>query len=549
MALVSIPEGMAYALVAGVDPIYGLYTGMLTTIVASLLSSTSLLVVTLTNAMALVTGEQLAGLGPDADPVRALFTLTLLVGVIMAVLGVLKLGSIIRFVSREVMSGFVFATALLIVLGQFKHVVGYESTLDTNKLFQTLDILRHVQDWVVPSAILGFSSIAILFLLKRTPLRKFADILVIILASLFILIVGWDDVQLVADIASVPSGLAALPRPVLPDLSLVPVLIGGALAAAVVGLAESSGIGAAYPNPDGSRANMSRDFTAQGMGNIVGSFFQALPAGGSLSRTGVNVSGGARTRWAGVYSGVVLALILILFGRYAELIPMPALGALLVVIGLEVMFREGRDLARAWEVSRLNTGIAFITIAVGVFDDLTAAIFTGVVLSLLLYAYVSSSSVKLVELSRQPDGRWVEGPLPETYPPDKATVIGIDGNAYFASVYSASDVLPQPEELQHSAIVVRIRDRKFASLTGLDWLEEYDRKLRETGNLLFLSGVDPDLLPMLEATGVAKLVGTGQLFLAEPELFASTGKALAAAEAWLAQPVPPKPTAPAATGE
>jgi SulP family sulfate permease len=117
VALVSIPEGMAYALVAGVNPNYGLYTGMLTTIVASLTASTSLVVVTLTNAMALVAGERLAGLGGDVDPNRALFTLTLLVGVIMFALGALKLGSVIRFVSREVMSGFIFSTALLIVVG------------------------------------------------------------------------------------------------------------------------------------------------------------------------------------------------------------------------------------------------------------------------------------------------------------------------------------------------------------------------------------------------------------------------------------------------
>src|SRR6187402_2804255 len=110
VALVSIPEGMAYALVAGVKPIYGLYTGMLTTIVASFTANTSLLIVTLTNALALVTADHLAHLGNDVDPSRALFTLTLLVGVIMFVLGVFKMGSAIRFVSREIMTGFVFAT-------------------------------------------------------------------------------------------------------------------------------------------------------------------------------------------------------------------------------------------------------------------------------------------------------------------------------------------------------------------------------------------------------------------------------------------------------
>jgi SulP family sulfate permease len=147
VALVSIPEGMAYALVAGVDPIYGLYTGMVTTIVASLTGSTSLMIVTLTNALALVTADALNNLDGGVDPVSAMFTLTLLVGAIMFLLGVLRLGSLIRFVSKEVMSGFVFATALLIFLGQYGELVGYESTLEeANKLIQAVDITLHISD-------------------------------------------------------------------------------------------------------------------------------------------------------------------------------------------------------------------------------------------------------------------------------------------------------------------------------------------------------------------------------------------------------------------
>ena len=118
VALVSIPEGMAYALVAGVDPIYGLYTGMVTTIVASLGISTTLMIVTLTNALALVTADTLGALSPEIDQATALFTLTFLVGAFMFILGVLRLGSLIRFVAEEVMLGFIFVTAFLIVLGQ-----------------------------------------------------------------------------------------------------------------------------------------------------------------------------------------------------------------------------------------------------------------------------------------------------------------------------------------------------------------------------------------------------------------------------------------------
>jgi len=230
------------------------------------------------------------------------------VGAIMFILGVLKLGSIIRFVPIEVMTGFVFATALLIVLGQYDELVGYASSLeDANKLVQAIDITLHIGEWDLYTTFIGVGSIIVLLGLKRiNAVEKFADVLIIVLSALFVLLVGWASVELVGDIADVPSGLEALPKPVLPDLSSIPLLIGGAIAAAVVGLAEGSGAGAAYPNPDGSKSDLSRDFSAQGLGNMVGSFFQAMPAGASLSRTGVNTGGGARTRWSGVFAGILL---------------------------------------------------------------------------------------------------------------------------------------------------------------------------------------------------------------------------------------------------
>jgi SulP family sulfate permease len=431
------------------------------------------------------------------------------------------------------MSGFIFVTALLIVLGQYKDLVGYASSLETNKLFKAVDISLHAGSWNIPTVFLGVGAIIVLLLLKRSPLRKWADIAILLLATLFAVLSGWQEVELVGDISSVPSGLAALPRPVLPDLSLVPALLGGAVAAVVVGLAESSGAGAAYPNPDGSRSDMSGDFIGQGLGNFAGSFFQAMPAGGSLSRTGLNASSGARSRWSGVYSGMLIAITLVLFGRYAELIPMSGLAALLIVIGFEMMLKQGRELREAWQISRLNTVVAILVIVFGVFTDLTRAIFAGVFLSLLLYAFVSANQIKVVMLRQRDRGEWEESSLPEDIPSDQATVIQLRGNAYFASVYSFDELLPTPEDFSNAVIVLRARERNIASLTGLNWFEQYAVKLRESGNLFMISDVEPELMETLEKTESVQVIGEENIFLEEPGVFASTEKALSAAQAWI----------------
>ncbi len=531
VALVSIPEGMAYAMVAGVNPVYGLYTGMTTTIVASLTGSTSLLVVTLTNALALVTADTIAGLEGPVD-ITTVFTLTFLVGLIMFLLGVLKLGSVIRFVSKEVMAGFVFATALLIVLGQYGDLVGYESALEgANKFIKAVDISKNIGAWDLYSAIVGLGSIALLFWMKRIrSIEKWADILIIVLSSLFVVIAGWATVELVGDIADVPQGLDALPKPALPDFSMIPLLIVPAIAAAVVGLAESSGVGSAYPNPDGTKSQMSRDFTSQGLGNLVGSFFQALPAGGSLSRTGVNASGGAMTRWSGVYAGLMLAVVIAVAGGATAYIPMTGLAALLIVIGIEAMLKEGRVLGRAWRISKGNSAVAIIVIVIAVFEDLTIAIFAGVVLSLLVYTFRAAGAARVVQLVRSEDGELEERPASSELEPDQSVVFELIGEVYFASVYSFDEMAPPPESGGNSVVIMRLRGRHFHSLTWIEWFEEYNKKLKAHGNKLMLEGVDEELMGVLRASGLLKEIGEEYVFPDHPK----RGEALEAArnKAW-----------------
>ena len=526
VALVSIPEGMAYALVAGVNPVYGLYTGMVTTIVAALTGTTSRLIVTLTNALALVAGEQLAALNPE-DPARALFTLTFLVGICMSVLGLLRMGSVIRFVSKEVMTGFIFATALLIVLGQYKDLVGYESEAEGSKLVKAIDITRHMSSWDGGTVLAGLVSIAILVALKLSPLRRYGDVLIIVFATLLVALLGSEGIALVGDIAAVPSGIGALPMPVLPDFGMIPLLLGGAVAATVVGLSESSGVGAAYPNADGSRSNMSRDFLGQGLGNIAGSFFQALPACGSLSRTAINVSGGAQTRMSGVFSGLLMALVLVLFGSAAELIPLTGLAALLIVIGFEVMLRTGRELALAWRTSRANTFLAALVIAIGILEDLTMAIFAGVLLSLLAFAVRAATDVRVVELRPDDDGDWSERPVPSRFDPGSTAVLEVRGNLYFATVYSFDEILPEAGSLDGVTLILRVRDRQLQSLTGLSWLEGYAERVKAAGGRLALADVDKATLDVLRRTGAAEVIGPDNLFEAGDRIFGGTRAALA----------------------
>jgi SulP family sulfate permease len=366
-------------------------------------------------------------------------------------------------------------------------------------------------------------------------LAKFADVLIIILAGLFVWIIGWSSVEVVGDIADVPNGLSALPTPVLPDLSLLPVLILPAIAAAIVGLAESSGVGAAYSNPDDSKSNMSQDFTSQGLGNLVGSFFQAMPAGGSLSRTGINASGGAQTRWSGVFAGVLMAIVLVFLGNITEYIPMTALAAMLFVIGVEAMIKEGKVLREAWRVDKVAAGAAFVTIIVAVFRDLVAGIFVGVVLSILLFAVEAVSQVRMLRLVRREDGAFERAPVPEKLPSNEATVVMVQGNIFFATVYSFDDLVPDYRDTQNAVLISYLRGRETIDVTNIEFYEKAVPKLRAAGHMFMLSGVEEAVYEKLKKTEAFKIIGQENIFLAQKVIGASVHEALDAAENWIAE--------------
>jgi SulP family sulfate permease len=448
-----------------------------------------------------------------------------------------------------VQAGLVTAVALLIVLGQYDELVGHESdatALGGGKLVKAADITVHLSSWDGATTAVGIGCIAALVLTKRTRWRSYADIVAMVIGVAAVSGLQLDSVQTVGDIASIPTGWDAVPTAHLPDLSLVPDLVPAAIAAAIVGLAEASTVGAAYPNPDGSRSDMNRDFIAQGAANIAGGFFQALAAGGSLSRTGVNVSAGARSRWAGVFSAAVPVVIVAIAGHVAELIPMTTLAAILIVIGVEALSKEVGHLVEARWVSWPHVAAAAVTVVVGVVDELTVAIFVGVALSLLLYMISLGDRAELVAWRHRDDGSWEEVEVPAEIPSGEVTVLTMTGAAYFASTYRADQALPSFENTTAAAIVLQVRDRFFYSLTGVDWLKSAVQRFHDGRNVVLLADLDPTQREACAKTGLLDIVGEDRIVWRDPVIGAAAQEAERRGLEWISvfassgQPGPPE---------
>ncbi len=529
--LFSIPEGMAYAQLANVNPIYGMYSGIVATIVASLSTGTILMMSTLTSAIALATGSvlQTANIQSNQIP-QAVFTITFLVGAIMFLLGVARLGSIVNFVSNAVMTGFVAGASLLIILGQEHHLTGY-SPQGANELQKTINWLQNISQWDPTTIVVSIAVIILMVIIKRIrPLEKFAAIIVLFLATLVVNIFNIQT-ELVGSIASIPNGL---PQFTLPDFSMIPQLALGSVSVALVALAQGAGISTAVPNPDGSKASQSRDFLGEGLGNLAGSFFQSMGTGGSLSRTGISVGAGANSRWGGVFAGLWLGLILLLFGSSAEKVPLAVIGGMLVVIGIELIMARvpsARLVLRtgAWE----PIAALALTFLSALFIPLQYTIFLGALLSLLLYVGASSRKYTLQQAVRHDDGSWELKDAPQTLEPNQATVLVVQGLDFFAEIPALEDQMPPARGASEAAVVLIVHDMQHITSTAIKWLERYAQSLRENNSLLMLADVNPAVLDTLRKSGALEAIGEENVFPATTRLLAAENMAWEAAQQWL----------------
>ena len=526
-AIGSVPDGMAAAVLAGVNPVFGLYASFAGPIAGGLSASTRLMVITTTSAAALAAGSALAGIDPAQRP-AALFLLTLLAGGLMLAAGILRLGRYTRFVSHSVMIGFLTGVAVNIVAGQIPDLTGAEAE-GRFAVGRALDVLLHPSAIDVASLLVGFAAIALLVLLGRTPWGTFGAIVALVIPTAAATLVGATGVATVADVGDIPSGV---PLPQLPELRSISFeVLAGALAVAAIVLVQGSGVAESAPNRDGSRSNANRDFMAQGAGNVASGLFRGMPVGGSVGQTALNIAAGARSRWAAIFSGVWMLIILIAFGWLVGRVAMPTLAAVLIVAAIGSL-RVGA-VETVWRTGGSSLIAMATTFLATLFLPVAAAVGLGVALSLLLQLNADAMDLRVVELRRLPDGSIEERPAPHSLSSRSVTVLDVYGSLLYAGARTLEARLPNPGEADVPVVVLRLRGRTHLGATAFTILRGYAERLNARRGRLFLSGVDPTVTETFQRTG--HLVEDGPLVMvaATSRLGASTQAAFDEAQAWI----------------
>ena len=536
VAAIAIPQAMAYALIAGVDPRFGLYSAIIVTVVASILGSSSHLINGPTNAISLVVFGALASFDERFDTYQALFLLAILVGTIQILIAVFKLGDLTRYVSESVILGFMAGAGVLVAVGQVGNFLGAvkKGTGDQSPLQQLWETLTKGGPFNAHAIGLGAGTIIVVLLLRRVinryKLPQMDMLLGLIAAASVAAYFRWSiptasGQSAVAVVGKIP---AALPLFHIPEINWhwISKLFGSAVAISFLGLLEALAVAQSIATYTRQPLDYNRQCLAEGVSNLVGGFFQSLPGSGSLTRSSINYQAGAITRLSGIYSGAIVAVVVLLFGPYARFIPKAALAGLLFITAARLI--DWKRLGYAIRASRFDALLVFITAFSAIFISVDESILIGVGLSIILFV-PRASKLGIRELVVTPD-RVVRERQPGDAPAVSLLIYDLEGELFFGG---APELEHHFEKIKAETIrtginylVLRLRRTRNPDVVAVEHLEHFLRDAQGRGVTVLLAGVRPDLLKILNNVRFQDWLPADRIFPEEDEIFSATLRAV-----------------------
>jgi sulfate permease, SulP family len=524
----SVPDGLAAGLLAGVNPLSGLYAYMFGTFSGAAATSSSFMAVQATGAMAVIISD-VPAVHTSRDPARALFTLAMVTGLIMIVAGLFKLGGALRFVSNAVMVGFISAVGVNIILGQLANFTGYKAE-GANRVIRAINTLIHPAQLHLGTVLIGVSTIVLIIVLERTKLGALGLVVAVIATSAAVAIFHLSDVAILDDLSTIPR---SLPIPQAPEWRLIPVLLLPALSLAFVGLVQGAAVSANFPNPDGGYPDASGDFVGQGVANVVAGVFRGMPVGGSMSASALNKVAGARSRMSLMISSLVMVVVVLAFGGLVGHIAMPALAGLLIVIGFRTI--KPGDLWSVWRTGLVQKVVLTTTFVLTMLIALQYAVLVGVGLSIILHVVRQSNEITLKRWTFDADGNTIEGDAPDELPANQSVVLQPYGSLFFAAAPVFEAGLPEVTlHSSNSVVILRLRGRTDLDTTFMDVLSRYAESLKAMHSKLAIVSASDRVREQLELAGVTSVIGEDNIYIGDERVGAAVKRANHEALNWIA---------------
>jgi len=518
-AVIVLPQGVAFAMIAGMPPEYGLYTAIIPPIIAALFGSSLHLISGPTTAISIVVFSTISPLAQAGSEqfITLVLTLTLIAGVFQLALGLARMGTLVNFVSHTVVVGFTAGAAILIATSQLKHFFGVDVPRGESFAHTWMSLFEKMPEanpYVIAVAVITLvSAIAFKKLLPKWPNMLLAMMIGAVLAA----VLGADE-HSISLVGELPGSLPPLS---MPDFSFATIkqLAPGAFAIALLGLVEAVSIARSVAAKSHQRIDGNQEFIGQGLANMAGSFFSSYASSGSFTRTGVNYEAGARTPMAAIAAALSLALILLLVAPLTAYLPIPAMAGILLLVAYNLI--DWHHIGSIFRTSRAEAGILATTFLATLFLELEFAIYVGVMLSLVMYLS-RTSRPRITTMA--PDHNEINRPMvniarhtAEQCP--QLRIVRVDGSLFFGAVnHAASQFRYFTEESpEQKHILVLGNAMNFVDVAGAEWLIQEGNRLAALGGGLYLCNLKEGVVEFLQKSGVVAALGEDHLFDSKSE--------------------------------
>ncbi len=513
-AIIVLPQGVAYALIAGLPPEYGLYAAITPAIIAALFGSSWHLISGPTVAMSIVIFSTIS---PLAEPgsehfIKLTLTLTFLAGVIQLILGLARMGTLVNFVSHSVVVGFTAGAAIIIAVSQLKNVFGVTVPSGESFLHTLVVLAKELPQTNFYVLTIALSTLLVSFLFKLYLPRWPGMLFAMITGSLLALFFGAEEHH-VKLVGSLPASLPPLSTPEF-SMNSLRALAPGALAIALLGLVEAVSIARAVATRSRQLIDGNQEFIGQGLSNIVGPLFSGYAASGSFTRTGVNYEAGAKTPLAALFAAISLALILLLIAPLTAYVPIPSMAGILLLVAYNLI--DFHHIKKIFQASKSETSVLLITFLATLFLELEFAIYVGVILSLMIYLN-RTSKPRLVSLAPDPSDvnhRLINIEKKQLVECPQCKIMRVDGSLFFGAVnYSAKKF----QEIKEPHLLIIGSGINFIDVAGAEILiHEAERRRDFKGGLYFCS-LKASVNKILEQGGYIHHLNSDWLFETKSE--------------------------------
>jgi len=523
-AVIVLPQGVAFATLAGMPPEYGLYAAMIPAVIAALFGSSFHLVSGPTNALSILLFAQLAPLAEpgSAQYVQLALTVTFLTGAMQLALGLGGLGMLVNFISHSVVIGFTSAAGLLIIASQLRNFFGV-TIARGGTFFETVQafVVEVLQGNVNAMITLVGTFTVIAELAARRFLPKVPYMIIAVVAgSLFGAAMSWilgDRFGSLPTLGALPGAIPPLSAPNL-SLESIRQTVPIALGMTILGLTEALSIGRAIAVRSGQRIDGNQEFIGQGLSNLAGAFFSAYPSSGSFNRSGANYEAGAITPLATIIAACVLVVFVFAIAPLAAHLPIAVMAGVLFLIGYGLI--DVHHFRQVMRTSGREGAIALTTLLTGLFVDLEFAILAGVLFSLLVYLQRTSRPLVLDVKPDPGPGSYhhtADSGLPDC---PQVKLVRINGSLYFGAVDHVAGVFQNIDSGQRHLVVVA-SGINFIDVAGAEMLLAEARRRRAAGGGVYFYRVKDEVRRLLDRGGYASQLGSENFFPVKQRVMAS----------------------------